>query len=172
MEDIVIRRVEMTEVQMLQQVGRQSFDETFSPHNQRKHMDAYLSATFTEDKLKRELEDNRSQFFFALVNGVVAGYLKINTGEAQTELADDKGMEIERIYVLQCYQGKKIGYALFQQALKIARQLKMKYIWLGVWEHNAKAINFYKKSGFVQFEKHIFKLGPISQTDLMMKLEL
>jgi len=43
---------------------------------------------------------------------------------------------------------------------------------LGVWEKNQRAINFYKKNGFVEFDKHIFKLGEDKQTDIMMKLKL
>ena len=35
-----------------------------------------------------------------------------------------------------------------------------------------RAINFYKKNGFVEFDKHVFKLGNDEQTDIMMKLKL
>jgi len=48
----------------------------------------------------------------------------------------------------------------------------VKYIWLGVWEKNQKAIDFYEKNGFVPFDKHIFVLGDDKQTDIMMKMEL
>ena len=34
------------------------------------------------------------------------------------------------------------------------------------------AIQFYKKNGFVEFDKHIFTLGNDKQTDIMMKLKL
>lgn len=61
---------------------------------------------------------------------------------------------------------------MFDKALSIAKQTHFKFIWLGVWEHNQKAINFYKKNGFVEFDKHIFKLGNDLQTDIMMRLEL
>jgi ribosomal protein S18 acetylase RimI-like enzyme len=54
----------------------------------------------------------------------------------------------------------------------IAKQNKVAYIWLGVWEKNERAINFYKKNGFVTFDTHIFKLGNEAQTDYMMKLEV
>jgi len=41
-----------------------------------------------------------------------------------------------------------------------------------VWEENPRAINFYKKNGFVEFDKHIFVLGDDEQTDIMMRLDL
>ncbi|GAA4792702.1 hypothetical protein GCM10023231_21090 [Olivibacter ginsenosidimutans] len=54
----------------------------------------------------------------------------------------------------------------------MAKQRKTRYIWLGVWEDNQRAIQFYKKNGFITFDKHVFTLGNDKQTDIMMKLQL
>jgi diamine N-acetyltransferase len=85
---------------------------------------------------------------------------------------NNNSLEIERIYVLQEFQGKKVGQMLFGKAVEIAKQKNADYIWLGVWEKNIKAIRFYEKNGFVPFGKHLFKLGDDEQTDIMMKLVL
>ena len=98
--------------------------------------------------------------------------LKRNFGHSQTELNDNEALEIERIYVLKDFQGKKIGQKLYEKAVEVAKQNKVKYIWLGVWEKNQKAIDFYEKNGFVPFDKHIFVLGDDEQTDIMMEMEL
>jgi ribosomal protein S18 acetylase RimI-like enzyme len=74
--------------------------------------------------------------------------------------------------VLQDFHGKKVGQLLYDKAIEIARQLNVDYVWLGVWEENPRAIAFYRKNGFVAFDKHIFKLGDDEQTDIMMKLNL
>ena len=70
------------------------------------------------------------------------------------------------------FHGKKVGQILYDKALEIAQQKDVEFVWLGVWEENRRAINFYKKNGFVEFDKHIFKLGEDEQTDIMMKLKL
>jgi ribosomal protein S18 acetylase RimI-like enzyme len=98
--------------------------------------------------------------------------LKINFGKSQTDLQQENAIEVERIYILNEFQGKKIGQLLFDKAIQISIQEKADYIWLGVWEENVRAIKFYLKNGFVEFDKHIFKLGNDEQTDIMMKLEL
>jgi ribosomal protein S18 acetylase RimI-like enzyme len=98
--------------------------------------------------------------------------LKINRGEAQTEKKEDNSLEIERIYVLEKFQGRRVGQMLFQKAVEIAKLNQKDYIWLGVWEKNEKAIQFYLKNGFEVFDKHIFKLGVDLQTDLLMRLKL
>ena len=77
-----------------------------------------------------------------------------------------------RIYVLSSFHGKKVGQLLYDHALQIAREKNVQFVWLGVWEENPRAIQFYKKNGFIEFDKHIFKLGDDLQTDIMMKLAI
>lgn len=172
MEKINIEKISLNEIDQLQKIGRQTFYETFSESNSEENMKSYLDNGFSTDKLKSELNDKNAEFYFAKNDEKIIGYLKINFGQAQTELKDDKALEIERIYVLKEYHGKKVGQILYDKAIEIAKQKNAEYVWLGVWEENPRAINFYKKNGFVEFDKHIFKLGDDEQTDIMMKLKL
>jgi len=102
----------------------------------------------------------------------VIGYLKLNKGGSQTELKDNDALEIERIYVLKEFHGKKVGQLLFDKAIEVAKAQDVAYVWLGVWENNKRALQLYSKNGFVEFDQHIFVLGDEAQTDIMMKLEL
>lgn len=172
MNKIEIKKVTINELDQLQKIGRQTFYQTFASDNSEENMSKYLDEGFSVAKLTTELNDKNAEFYFASLDNNVIGYLKINFGQSQTELKDDKAVEIERIYVLKEYHGKGVGQLLLRQAIKIARQKNAEYVWLGVWEENPRAINFYKKNGFVEFDKHIFKLGNDEQTDIMMKLKL
>lgn len=172
MESITIRKVTLDDIDQLQKISRQTFYETFSAANTEENMRNYLEEGFSSQKLIAGLNDNNSEFYFAILDNKVIGYLKLNFGQSQTELQDDKALEIERIYVSKEFQGKKVGQILYDKAIQIAKQNKADYVWLGVWEENPRAIAFYKKNGFVEFDKHIFKLGDDEQTDIMMKLKL
>lgn len=172
MTDIEIQRVTLNDIDQLQKIGRQTFYETFSAGNSEENMTKYLDEGFSIEKLTTELSDNNAEFYFATLDANVIGYLKLNFGQSQTELQDDKGLEIERIYVLKDFHGKSVGQILYDKAIHIARQKNADYVWLGVWEENPRAINFYIKNGFVEFDKHVFKLGNDEQTDIMMKLKL
>jgi ribosomal protein S18 acetylase RimI-like enzyme len=77
-------------------------------------------------------------------------------------------VEIERIYVLKAYQGIKAGQALLEKAFEIASKYHSSVVWLGVWEKNHRAIQFYLKNGFIQFSRHTFRLGNDDQTDSLM----
>jgi ribosomal protein S18 acetylase RimI-like enzyme len=172
MTAIKIKKVTLADIVQLQEIGRQTFAETFSSTNTEENMKAYLEEGFSNAKLSAELDNPNSEFYFATLNNKVIGYLKINFGSAQTELKDDKALEIERIYVLQDFHGKKVGQLLYDQAIHLAKEKKADYVWLGVWEKNHRAIQFYTKNGFVEFDQHIFVLGDDEQTDIMMKLEI
>jgi diamine N-acetyltransferase len=172
MKSIEIQKVTINEIGQLQKIGKQTFYETFSAGNSEENMIKYLDEAFSVEKLMTELSDNNAEFYFATLDNTVIGYLKLNFGQSQTELQDDKAIEIERIYVLKDFHGKRVGQILYDQAIHIAKQKNAEYVWLGVWEENPRAINFYKKNGFVEFDKHVFILGNDGQTDIMMKLKL
>lgn len=170
--EVVIKQVNLSELPLLLTLGKTTFIQTFSEHNSPEDMEKYLSENFNIIKLTSEFNHPNSTFYFAQVLGQNAGFSKLNTGAAQTEKLGEEAFELERIYVDQTFLGKKVGQALLDHAIATAKQSNHQYIWLGVWEENHRAINFYQKNGFEVFDKHIFKLGNDEQTDLLMKLIL
>ncbi len=172
MDSVKIRRLTGEDVLLLQEIGRKTFAETFSSNNSKENMEKYLEEGFSLSKLQGEIDDPNAEFYFAMQDNNIIGYLKLNIGQSQTEIKNDNALEIERIYVLKEFQGQNIGQQLFEKALEQAYAQKVDFIWLGVWEENKRAIQFYTKNGFIAFDKHIFKLGDEEQTDIMMKLKL
>lgn len=154
----------------LVKISRQTFAETFAEQNSKENLDQYLSNNLTLKSLSEETQNIDSAFYFALVEGKIAGYLKLNAKTAQTELKDEEGLEIERIYVLSAFLGAGVGKVLFEKSLEIARNDDKNYVWLGVWENNPRAIKFYEKNGFKTFGEHPFLFGDEIQKDLLMKL--
>lgn len=55
-----------------------------------------------------------------------------------------------------------------QAALDVARDQGCDVIWLGVWEQNARAQEFYKKWGFERAGQQTFMLGKDPQSDWVM----
>ncbi|MBC7695554.1 MAG: GNAT family N-acetyltransferase [Burkholderiales bacterium] len=172
MDSLIIREVELNDLESLRQISIQTFTETFSEHNTESNMKEYITECLNTDKLKQELQTIGSSFYFALLGQQIIGYLKLNTAKAQTEHHSEDGFEIERIYVLKAFHGKQIGKILFEKAKSIALEKQYKTIWLGVWEKNTKAIAFYTRQGFTQFDHHLFKLGNDKQTDILMELKI
>lgn len=168
MKKINIIKATINDVDQLQQIGRQTFIETFSAQNSEADMQKYLAEDFAIPMLKKELDNEHSLFYLDELGSKIAGYLKVNFASAQTEIKDKYSLEIERIYVLKEYHGKQVGQKLFEKAKHIAVRNRLDYIWLGVWEHNPRAIRFYEKNGFEAFDTHVFQLGDDEQTDVLI----
>lgn len=172
MTSIDILRVTPSDLEQLQHISRLTFTEAFSADNTEENMQKYLAESLSLERLGAEVNDENSEFYFALSGGKPIGYLKLNYGASQPALKAEKALEIERIYVLREFHGRQVGQLLLEKALQLARQADADFVWLGVWEHNLRALSFYRKNGFVEFGKHIFKLGDDEQTDIKMKLAI
>ena len=172
MTSVEIIRVSSQDLLSLQKISQQTFIEAFAAVNTAANMKKYLDEKLSVEQLQSEINDTNTEFYFAILDENIIGYLKLNFGASQTEIKADNTVEIERIYVQQNFLGKNIGQQLFQKAVDIAREKLAAYIWLAVWEENKRAIQFYKKNGLIAFGQHKFQLGDDLQTDLMMKLEL
>ncbi|CAN1522157.1 RimI Acetyltransferases [Flavobacteriaceae bacterium] len=165
-----IKKADLEDLTSIQIVGKQSFLETFTENNTPENIEKYLQESFNTAQVTLEINNPESLFYLAFWENEPIGFLKVNLGEAQTESMYKNTLEIQRIYVLQAFHGKKIGQLLLDKAIEIAKQHLVDYVWLGVWEENHKALHFYNKNGFVTFDKHVFVLGDDKQTDLIMKL--
>lgn len=170
--NITIKQCTMDDLKELQALSIETFDETFKDQNSPEVMKDYLDKAFSAEKLEQELTRPGSEFFFAMVNGEPAGYLKLNIDEAQSEAMGADTLEIERIYISSRYHGMGLGKNLIIHALNNAVTHNKTRIWLGVWEKNGPAIGFYQKMGFVQTGTHIFQMGDEAQTDFIMEKSL
>ena len=132
-------------------------------------MEAFINTDYTLDRFHQEFTEEGSRYFFAEEEGKPAGYLRVRKNNEAEKYLGQNTIELHRIYVDQKYQGKKVGALLMQHALDIAQQLKVDWIWLGVWEKNPRAQKFYEQWGFERFSEHIFQMGDESQTDWLMK---
>lgn len=166
--NVEIKECNLEDVLTLQQIGIETFNETFKDQNTPENMKHYLEKAFHVGQLTTELSNPSSQFFFVYVNNKVAGYLKVNTNDAQSEKMGNESLEIERIYIKSTFQKHGLGKLLFNKAIDIAIEQNKEKIWLGVWEKNENAIAFYEKMGFVQTGTHSFQMGDEEQIDYIM----
>ena len=115
---------------------------------------------------------DNSEFHLLYQDGLLVGYFKINIHQAQTDIKDSDGMELERIYVLSEFQGNGHGRYMIQAAKEHARCKHKSYLWLGVWKKNKDAVRFYQENGFRIFGEHPYYIGNDRQMDWLMRYDL
>ncbi len=122
MQAYEIKKVTIADIQDLQQISRETFSETFGSQNSTENMEKFLNKAYAEEKLRSEIENKNSNFYFLIVNNQVAGYLKVNEVDAQTEQVADNALEVERIYLKQNFQHQGLGLVLIKLAEELARK--------------------------------------------------
>ena len=168
---ISIRKAIPSDLADLLHMARTAFLQAFTAGNKPENITAYLNEAFTLAQFEKELQNRASIFFVAELEGEIIAYTKVNQVPAQTDIHDPESLEIARLYVLEEHLGSGLGKKLLDTAIEFAKQNKKKYLWLGVWEHNARAIRFYEKNGLRIFGSHPFPFGDEVQTDFLMRLD-
>jgi ribosomal protein S18 acetylase RimI-like enzyme len=164
-----IRYADLQDAALIADISHQTFYETFAAENRKEDMDKFLNEQFTRGKLMMEVGARENMFLLAFFNEEVAGYVKLREGRTPGLLGNVSGMEIARIYVMNNMIGKGVGKQLMQSVIDIAKEKGKDVLWLGVWEKNQRAIDFYTKWGFEKFDETDFLLGDDVQRDWLMK---
>lgn len=157
---------------MLSDLGARTFYDTFAKDNTPENIKLHLEGSFSTEIQFNELSQPGIIFLIAESDGLPIGYAQLMIDGREEFLKGTKTLEIRRIYISQEHIGTGAGKKLMNACLDEARQRGCDSIWLGVWEKNPRAINFYKKFGFVEVGTHIFPVGDDPQTDLIMELML
>lgn len=170
-DQLHIRFAEAGDAAALAALGAQTFRDTFGGANTAGDMQAYLQTAFSVDAIRRELEDVTNTFLLAFADdepGPV-GYAKLRAGPPDDHVRGLAPIELQRLYAARTHIGHGIGGALLQAALDVAHGKDYLTLWLGVWEHNPRAIAFYRRWGFTTAGDHVFRLGSDDQRDLIME---
>lgn len=165
-----IKEATTTDLAVLCKIGEQTFIETYGHQNTLENLQAYLSKHFNQEQILAEIQTEGTIFLMVEFEQEVVGYAKLRVNKA--EFSDRNALELERIYVKKEFHGKKLGAYLLEQCIEKTKVVGCDLLWLGVWEYNLKALNFYKSWGFEINGTHIFVLGDEEQTDYLMTKEL
>lgn len=155
---------------LIADLSRRTFHDAFAAHNSPQNMHKFMTEQFTREGLMEEALAAPSMFIIAEIMREPAGYARLReTSGPPAGLDGLPSIEIARIYALQSVLGKGVGHALMAKCIAIAGELGRKVVWLGVWEHNQRAIAFYRRWGFEKFGEHDFLLGDDLQKDWLMR---
>jgi ribosomal protein S18 acetylase RimI-like enzyme len=169
---ITVRTATKQDAELIADISRQTFYDTFAAYNKKEDMDKFMNEQFTRDALIEEVKAKDNIFLLALDAHKPVGYARIRENNNPPSLGSINAIEIARIYAVTGAIGKGIGKALMQNCIDIASAGKREFAWLGVWERNQRAIDFYTRWGFEKFAEHDFILGTDVQKDWLMKKRL
>jgi ribosomal protein S18 acetylase RimI-like enzyme len=173
MENVQFIHADASHASLVATLALDTFCESFEKVNNPEDFKTYVDEAFSPSKIEEEINEPGSLYVLAYVNNELAGYARIRQStEVENNFPGKKTIELQRIYALQKFIGKGVGKALMNYCLGLGKKQGAEILWLGVWEHNHRAQEFYKKLGFERFSSHVFMLGNDPQTDILMKLKI
>ena len=169
---VFLRRAGADDAAPLTELSRRTFIDTYAAHNRPEHLESYLRQSLTAPQWLVELSAPGSLVLLAETDGVLEGYAQLRQGFVPECVRTRVPVELSRLYVAQEYQGRGIGGALMAAALDEATLRGGTGLWLGVWQQNERAIDFYSRWKFATVGTQFFPMGPELQEDWVMMREL
>ena len=165
---VVVRRATPPDAALLADLAARTFYDTFAASNTPEDMEKFLTSTYSEEIQRHEIEDPSLTTLLAECDGTAAGFAQIRMGKAPDCVKGHAPIEIKRFYVEKSFHGRGVAQELMRAAEEVGLASGAKTIWLGVWEHNRRAIAFYRKFGFADVGAQVFMLGNDPQRDVVM----
>lgn len=154
-----ISRINTEDAKILSKLSIASFLPAHGHSASKKDINDYVSKSFSEESLKKDLEDKNNHYYFIFYKNKIAGYSKIVLNDSSNEIASKNITYMSRLYLLEKYYGLGLGKIIFDYNLSICKKNKQAGVWLKVWVENQKGINFYTKAGFRIIGKSNFKIS-------------
>ncbi|OSY89190.1 hypothetical protein WH52_00605 [Tenacibaculum holothuriorum] len=145
------------DVEILALLGRVTYSESHGHFiNNAEDLYNYNNEAFSIQRTTEELYKKENIYWIAYLNNFPVGYAKLVLNADNDSISDQNICRLERIYVLNEFLGKKVGYQLYNTVLDKAKELKFNQIWLTVYIKNYKAIKFYEKQDFKKVGDYTF----------------
>lgn len=164
----VIRRAEPSDALRLAELAELTFRSTFEAANTPEDMRLHCATHYSEAIQAREISDPQIATLVCEHDGQLFGFAQLRWGRPPDCITAQRAAEIQRLYVRQAWHGKGVAQDLMSAAIALAKASDADQVWLGVWEHNPRAIAFYRKWGFAEAGEHVFPVGTDPQRDIIV----
>lgn len=164
----IIRNATPSDAKQLSQLAEETFRATFGAMNTAENMALHCQTQYSEAIQASEIANPNMATLLCEDDDRLIGFAQLHWGSAPSCVPAQYPGEIQRLYLAHDWHGKGIAQVLMNACLEEIKQRGSDMVWLGVWEHNPRAISFYQKCGFVEVGEHVFPVGNDPQRDVVM----
>jgi diamine N-acetyltransferase len=147
------------EAPLLSEIAKTTFIESHGRSAPPEDIHIYVTEKYSESIFKEELYDPKNIYHLLYHDNRPAGYSKIIFDDSYPTCPIKNITKLERLYLLKAFYDLKIGFQLLQFNIDLSKRNDQTGMWLFTWKENQRAVNFYKKNGFVIVGSHDFKIS-------------
>jgi len=167
---VIVRKATILDAPVISFLGKQTFSEAFGYLFTEGELNQYLDDTFSLKKLESSLLKPHNFFAIVYYDDKPVGYCKVKVGSHYNDSADRTHVQLQKIYILKHYLGKKLGALLLKHIFDLSEIKECELVWLVVLHTNTSAIKFYEKHGFEKLKKYYYAIGKLNlEYELMVK---
>lgn len=148
-----------TDAEILSTLGRHTFIESHGHSAAKEDIDTYINTAYSLEACQQELTDTNNVYYFIYYNNQPAGFSKVILNCPAPGVMGTNITKLERIYVLKEFYNLKLGLALLNFNIELSKSNQQAGMWLYTWIENERAVNFYKKAGFVIIGSYDFRIS-------------
>ncbi|TLM87143.1 GNAT family N-acetyltransferase [Pseudarthrobacter sp. NamE5] len=172
-----IRQATTDDAGALAELAAVTFPLACPPSTSPEDIAVHLANTLSEVHFRKYLGDPDVTVLVVDADGGLRGYsLLVNRPAADPDVSSvltrTPSVELSKCYVHPGHHGVGAAAELMQASLQAAAAAGGAGIWLGVNSQNARAIRFYKKSGFRKVGTKSFQLGSTVEHDFVLERAL
>ncbi|GGX02372.1 GNAT family N-acetyltransferase [Aquimarina muelleri] len=159
---IHIKKATVKDAEHISYLGRKTFEESYGEFFENSNnLNEYLDSAFSLHKITTSLQKPENIYWIAIKedSSVPVGYAKLKLNSPTEFIKDTNVCKLQRIYVLQGYEGKGIGSKLHECVIKKVIDNDYNYLWLSNLKIKKQAVEFYKKKGYLVAGEHYFTIG-------------
>lgn len=172
MDELKIRTADLSDLNLISALGITTCYEAYFEIDPSHELADYCVKFFDLNRLRSELNDPSVTLLIAEFRGNAIGFAQLREHNQVEGVEGQDAIEVQRIYLLERVKGQKIGAALMEKCCAIGREKGYKTIWLGVWEKNIKAQEFYHSIGMALVGTTDFSDGKNEFLNLVFAKEL
>jgi ribosomal protein S18 acetylase RimI-like enzyme len=162
--DARIRTARADDAALLASFAARAFTDTYRDLDNAQDIADYCAEHFQPAVMAEVIADPACTTFLVHVEEVLAGYAIVRD-KVPPPCVAGAAAQLWRLYVDQAFIGRKLGARLMQQAQSEARRRGAATLWLGVYDRNVRAIEFYRRFGFTQVGVSEFLFGGVLYAD-------
>jgi ribosomal protein S18 acetylase RimI-like enzyme len=156
---LIIQKSNSKDSSTITSLAQITFRESHGHSASKAEIDHYVNLNLNKEAIKKELLDPTNDYYLIYHDEKAVGFLKILLNTTYKGINQNKVTKLERIYVLQSHHGLKLGLALIDHAIDVAKDQDQRGMWLYTWIENLRAVAFYEKKGFKIIDSADFKIS-------------
>jgi RimJ/RimL family protein N-acetyltransferase len=149
-------------------LAEQTFIDTYSEQNDAQQIREHCRKNFGIPQQLNEINDSSYAVILAYQDQELVGFAQVVQNPPPDSIVADHAVALYRYYVKKEWHGKGIATPLLVEAEQAAKDFGAKQLWLGMWEHNARALAYYQKVGFQHVGWMDYEFGGVIERDYVL----